>query len=128
MYLMTALLFEISVLRVRVVCETWFVKYGSKHALQPLSDTKHFVHTYTRNLKSTGCIWMFYMSNDCFTIGDKWSVRAGCEIQLVSYGSKHALQSLSNKPFVCSCMHNLNGLMFSILNDCYIIRGILCVV
>ena len=31
-------------------------------------------------------------------------VRAGCEIQLVSYGSKHALQSLSNKQFVYTCI------------------------
>ena len=34
-------------------------------------------------------------------------VRAGFEIQLVSYGSKHASQSLSSKPFVRTCTHNL---------------------
>ena len=31
---------------------------------------QQFVCTYTRNSKSTGCIWTFYTSNDCFTIGD----------------------------------------------------------
>ena len=34
-------------------------------------------------------------------------VRTECEIWLVSYGSKHALQSVSDKPFVCTYMHNL---------------------
>ena len=34
-------------------------------------------------------------------------VRAGCEIQLASYGSKHALQTLSGNPFVCTYKHNL---------------------
>ena len=35
-------------------------------------------------------------------------VRAVCAIPVVSYGSKHALQSLSNKPFVRTYMYNLN--------------------
>ena len=34
-------------------------------------------------------------------------VRAGCKMQLASYGSKNALQSLSDKPFVHTDMHNL---------------------
>ena len=32
-------------------------------------------------------------------------VRAACKIRLVSFGSKHALQSLSNMPFVCTYMY-----------------------
>ena len=57
-------------------------------------------------------------------------VRAGCKIQIVSYASKHASQSLSNKPFLLiQCNLKISGRMwaFSISNDCYIIRGILCV-
>ena len=62
-------------------------------------------------------------------------VRAGCEIQMATYTSKHASHSLSNKPFLrvqCTQTHNLktSGHMwtFSISNNCYIIRDILCVV
>ena len=62
-------------------------------------------------------------------------VRAGCETRIVSYASKHASQSLSDKPFLpiqSSLTHNFktSGLtwMFSISNDCYIIGDILCVV
>ena len=31
---------------------------------------QHFVHTYTRNSKTTGRMLTFYISNDCSTIGD----------------------------------------------------------
>ena len=34
-------------------------------------------------------------------------VRAGCKVRLVSYGSKHASQSPSDKQFVWPYMHNL---------------------
>ena len=34
-------------------------------------------------------------------------IRAGCEIQLVSYGSKNVSQSLLVKPLVCTYTHNL---------------------
>ena len=62
---------------------------------------QHFVWPYTCNLKTTGCIRMFYISTDCSTIADVcFCVRAGWKIRTVSYASKHALQSLSNKPFV----------------------------
>ena len=64
---MTALLSEISIFWVRAVYEIRLASYGSKHALQPRSDTP-FVHTYAHNLKTTGCIWMLYISNDCHTI------------------------------------------------------------
>ena len=152
----------------------------------------HFVCNYKPNLKTKGHIRMFYLSNDCSTIGDIYSlgqsciwdtidelwiktriptiflynilymlilvirklqvicrcstywktallsemsilcVRAGCEKRMVSYASKHASQSLSNKPFVHRGMHNLNTSAhmwtFNISNDCYAIRHILCVV
>ena len=60
-------------------------------------------------------------------------VRDGCEIQLVSYGSKHASQSLSDMRFV-SYKHNMKPTdctcieMFCISNDCSAIRDIPCVV
>ena len=43
-------------------------------------------------------------------------VRAACEIRLVSYGYKHASQSLSNKPFACTCRHNLKTI--PVVNGC----------
>ena len=50
---------------------------------------------------------------------------------MASYASKHALQSLSNKPFVRTYTHKTwnfwSWWMFSISNDCYIVRDILCV-
>ena len=62
-------------------------------------------------------------------------VRAGCKIQKASYASKHASQSLSDKPFLriqCTKIHNLktSGHMytFSISNKCNIITDFLCVV
>ena len=62
-------------------------------------------------------------------------VRAGCKIQMASYTSKHASQSLCDKPFLCihcTKTHNskTSGHMwtFSISNDCSIITDILCVV
>ena len=62
-------------------------------------------------------------------------VRAGCEIRMASYASKHTLQSLSDEPFLhiqCTQTHRLKTSChmwtFSILNDCYIIGDILCVV
>ena len=59
-----------------------------------------------------------------------------CEIQLVSYGSKHASQSLSNKPFVHTHMYNFQTtghtciwtITCSISNHCSTIRDIPCVV
>ena len=85
----------------------------------------HFAHTYTCNSKSKGRIWTFYLLSETSI----FCVRAGCEIWMVNYSSKHALQSFSNKH---TYMHNLKTSghiwRFSILNDCYIIRVILCVV
>ena len=71
---------------------------------------RHSVLTYTRNLKTTDCMQTFYISNNCSTIGDIYvCVRARCEIRMVSYTSKHAMQSLSDKPFLriqCTKTHN----------------------
>ena len=62
-------------------------------------------------------------------------VRAGCEIQMASYTSKHTSQCLFNSPFLCiqyTKTHNLktSGHMctFRISNDCNIINDILCAV
>ena len=67
-----------------------------------LFQIRHFVRTYNHNLKTPGCICMFYILHDCFTIGDVFfCVKAGCEIQLASYGSNHILHSISDKQFAC---------------------------
>ena len=63
-------------------------------------------------------------------------VRVGREISMVSYASKHALQYLSDKPFVCihavvlrpNLKTSGHTWTFSISNDCYIIRDIFYVV
>ena len=68
-------------------------------------------------------------------------VRAGCEIPMASYTSKRASQSLSDKPFLriysvlrhihthtCSLKTSGHMWTFSISNNCYIIRDVLCVV
>ena len=47
--------------------------------------------------------WTTALLSKMFTV---W-VKAGCEIWLASYGSKHVLQSLSSTPFVHPSMHNL---------------------
>ena len=58
--------------------------------------------------------------------------RTGCEIQLVSYGSKHSVQFLFDKPFVHPYTLNLKTTgyiwTFIILNDCSTIRDIPSVV
>ena len=58
-------------------------------------------------------------------------VRGGCEIQLASYGSKHAWQSPSDKQFVHTYTHNLKTTghiwEFCILNNRSTIEDIPCV-
>ena len=68
-YWMTALLLEMSIFYDRAGCKMRLTSFGSKHALQSLSD-KQFVCTCMWNLKTTGPIWAFCISNDCSTIGD----------------------------------------------------------
>ena len=67
----------------------------------------------TRKLQVThvDVLLYIYMKNNCSTtcVYDKsiFYVRAGFKIRLVSYGSKHASHSLSNKLFVHTWTHNL---------------------
>ena len=69
-YQTTVLLSEMSIFWVRAVCEIRLVRYGSKHALQSLSDML-FACTFMHNLKTTGRIGTFYISNDCSSIEEK---------------------------------------------------------
>ena len=59
-------------------------------------------------------------------------LRAVCEIWLVSYGSKHTFQSLSNKPFVCTYLYNLKTIgriwAFYVSHNCTTFRDTLWVV
>ena len=55
-------------------------RYASKRALQSLSN-KPFLHiqcTQTHNLKPSGHIWMFSISNNCNIIGDILCVVQSC--------------------------------------------------
>ena len=66
-----------------------YARYG-RRVMDPNMHRKHFaihhfVRIYTHNSKTTGCMWMFCLPNDCSTIGDV---------------SKHASQFLSHKPFL----------------------------
>ena len=54
-YWMTTLLLEMSIFCVRAGCKIQLMSYGSKHALQCLSD-KQIVHTWTHNMKTAGHI------------------------------------------------------------------------
>ena len=54
---------------VRAVCKIRTMRYASKRTSQPLSNATSCVYC-TRNSKTTGRIWTFYISNDCSTIGD----------------------------------------------------------
>ena len=67
-YWMTTLLSEIFIFCVGAGCKIWLVSYGSKQTLQSICN-KPFVHTYMCNLKTTGHIWTFCISNNCSTIG-----------------------------------------------------------
>ena len=97
-----------------------------------LFSMRHFGCTYTHNLK----LQVVYRRSTYWMTALLWEmsmfcVRAGCEIRLVSYSSKHASQSLSNKPFVRTYTHNLKTighiLTFSISNDFSTIGDISCV-
>ena len=37
-----------------------------------------YVCTYAHNFKTTGCIWTFYISNNCSTIGDVYFLGKSC--------------------------------------------------
>ena len=96
----------------------------------------HFVHTYIRNSKTTDCMLMFQISNDCSITGDVYFLcQRWMQILMVRYTSKCASQSLSYQPFLriqCIQTYNLktSGHMwkFNIMNNFYIIGDILCVV
>ena len=75
----------------------------------------------------------FYISNDCSTIGDVYFLCQSLMQDMIGELSlKKALQSLSNKTFVCTYMHNLKTMGYictlSISNDCFTIEDILCVI
>ena len=68
-YRMTALLSKMSIFWIEAACEMQLVSYGSKRSSQSLFDML-FVCTSRHYLKTTGHIWMFYVSNNCSTIED----------------------------------------------------------
>ena len=96
-YQMIALLSEISILLVRAVWRLLLASYVPKMHRNHF-PIRHYLRTYTCNSKTTGHMLMFYILNDCSTVEDVYfsCVTAGCELQMASYTSKHASQSLSN--------------------------------
>ena len=75
-YWMTALLLKMCISCVRAGCKIWLVNYGSKNALQSLSDNP-FVHTYTHNLKlcviyERSAYWTTALLLKTFLTGELW--------------------------------------------------------
>ena len=66
---MTTLLSEIFFFWVRAACKLRLASYSSNthHCLVLI---RHFVDTYTHNLKTTDHLWTFSLSNNCSTIRD----------------------------------------------------------
>ena len=100
----------VSIFQVRAVCELRSASYGFKRVSQLFfrSDILCVYILITRKLHA-GHIWMFFISNECSTIAEMsiFGARTECKIRLVSYGSKYALQSLFDKPFMGIYTHNL---------------------
>ena len=73
---MTALLLEMFIFCVRPGCEIWMASYISEHISQSLSNKPFFgiQCTYTQNFKTSGHMWTFSISNDCYIIGDIFCV------------------------------------------------------
>ena len=93
----------------------------------------HFAHTYMHNSKATGCIRMFYISNDysdqrCLFSGSELHARYNWQVMASNtHGSLFPIRH-----FVCTYTHNLKTTgciwTFCISNDCSTIRDILCVI
>ena len=83
----------------------------------------------TRKLKVV-CGHSTYRMTPLLSKMSTFCVKAGCGIRMASYASRHASQSLSDKPFLrIQCLKTSGHTwMFSISNNCYIIGDILCVV
>ena len=68
---------------------------------------------------------MLYASNDCSTIRDLFfCVRAGCKIQLVSYGSKHSLKFFLVS-HLCVLTHLTCELQVTYVRSAYWMSGLL---
>ena len=107
-YPTTALLSELHIFWDTAAFEIRSVSYGSKHTLQSLfdNDTMYVPTLITPKLQ------VGYGRSTYWTIGLLSEVsifweRTVHEIRLARYGSKHALQSLSDRPFVCTSTNNL---------------------
>ena len=96
-YWTTTLLTEMSIFRVRAVRDVWLVSYGSKPASQPLFNTTFFVYLHSK-LKNYR-LYMDFLHIE-WLLYYRWCLYSVLKLdarymQLVSYGLKHALQSLS---------------------------------
>ena len=60
-----------------------------------LFPASRFVHTYMHNLKTKGRIRMFYLSNNCSTIGDVYSLSQSC------------MQDRNGKLWIRTCITNI---------------------
>ena len=74
---MTALLSKMSTFWVGAECKIQLASYGSKSISQSLTDTP-FVRTFMHNLKASGHMWTFCISNNFSTIKDIPCVVLSC--------------------------------------------------
>ena len=92
---MSPLLLEMSIVCVRTECYIGLVSYGSKHAWESLFN-KPFSHTCTHNLKTTGHVWMFCVSDDWSMIEDILCVLYSCMRDLTGKVAPSTHQSFSD--------------------------------
>ena len=113
-YQTSALLSKMSIFCVRAGCKKGLVSYGSKHALQSLSD-KPFVHTYITHLTwklqvvpRHSTHWTTAQLSETFVV---W-YRDAWEIWPESYGPRHALVVFWYN-IVCVFCKPIHTLLFS---------------
>ena len=130
----TALLLGIFLFLVKVACELRSTSYGPKYANRG-GSTSFCAYIITRTTRKLKIVYGRFTYRTIALLSETsiLVVRAVCEIRSASYGSKHALQPLSNMTF-CEYLHALvtrklqvvrgRSISICISNDCSIIWAV----
>ena len=102
---MTALLSEISIFWAGAVGKNRLVSYGSKHALQPLFNWDFCVLILVTQKLQVACGHFTYRMAALLLEMSIFCIRAGCQIQLASYGSTthHGIFTVSHL-YILTCI------------------------
>ena len=92
---MIALLSEVILFLARAACKLRSVSYGSKHVVDSFLNTILCVLTCTTWKLKVVLHSVYWMTAVLLEISI-FCIRAGCELRLVGYGSKHSLHFLSD--------------------------------